>query len=312
MSGFKIRVLDGPGGTVSKREVPDGKWLAQVSLSRTFHKSGDKQLPESGHVRWVRLIGVEQSEVECVLCTHAPFRVNDLNNGDVQRWWVIADKPFVVISHVSDPAKPYLQHHRKTHATRQIHKGELGRSPVLERKPMVVRSGFYDPDHDHGGSVSWVRLHELGKIVGMDEVELLRGFAGFSPSTHYLPNVPILMAEHPADVSAVHTVALQQERLAEESGRRLGGAAQMYRNRVYPVGLPNDCCVGEAFWSISAITLEEYQEAFMGKTELDGRDAFANRIWVPQSWAFKVLRLIQFGYHPNNEAPEPSFEFKLD
>ena len=293
---LKIKVIDGKGGnghgdTFKKMEVPDGKWLTKVKCgSGWLPQVEDNRLPSNKRPlplwrsSWVYILGVEEREAEVLPCwdarTVAPGHYSDVS----QEWWVIADKPFVVV-YYHDKSLDFPRHFQ---AARQVHKGELGRRPEMTRKPTVVPSGFAHPKDcpaQPRPNLNWVRLEELAEIIWMNPVDVMAKLAGFSPSTYNDPCVPVVQLS--------------------DNGRErdnLANCRHCRRHRVYP-GMkktPDSFCYGESNWGGRAITLKEFRR-------LD-----SSKIWVPQSWAFDVIRLCQFGYRADDELFDPWFKLEAD
>lgn len=271
-------------------QVADGKWVAEVSVA-SFMKAHpeDKRTPRSERplivpVRhWARVLGVEVHEIKKRLVSQHRTTPDQYGYVSIEQTWIlVSDKPFVVV-HFRDDNEWRL--HRRVTAARQMHKGELGRKPELPFEIEWSQSSIPSPDGywDNTNSeepqyvthlLSWVELRELSDITCLTTEEIIRGFAGFSSSNYYEPNVPLLRGNP------------EQEELI----------------RVYVGEVPTSFCGGEFQWGgKNAISLSSLQH------QLDRRDV---RLRVLRSFAHTVIRLMQFGYRPENEAPEHSFRLE--
>ncbi len=279
-----------------EKMAQDGKWVAEIRVA-SFMKAHpqDQRTPRSERplivpVRhWAQLLGVSGNEVSTFLKQERQTTPNDYGYVSIeQTWTLVADRPFVAV-HFRDHDEwkgDLAKLHRRMTTARQMHKGELGQRPELVRKPKTIQSLIPDPDKGHWNNsdpndpeyihpnLNWVELSELVEIVELNAEEIIRGFAGFSPSTYYTPNVPLLRG------------MLRQEDMV----------------RVYVDDVPKSFCGGEIQWgNNNAVPLTSLQQV---TNRNDGK------VWVPQSFAYTVIRLVQFGYRPNRETPELSFRFE--
>lgn len=116
-------------------------------------------------------------------------------------------------------------------------------------------------------------MRELARVAGVTPEDVFRGFGDFSPSSWCRPNVPML--------SVLPTGALQRD------------ACRVYTR---DSSLPEGFCKGETEW-------------FGNRVELL-QDLNVQRLgdmYVPQSFAYRVIRLRQFGYQPDGTMPGPGF-----
>lgn len=268
--------------------VPDGKWVSEVRVE-SFMKPHpeDRRTPFDERPLvvparwWAQMLGVDASEVSSTLLSERWTKPKDYGYVSTeQNWRLVSDKPFVVV-HFRDDSE-HLR--RQMTSSRQMHKGELGRRPELVRKPNILPSQIPDPDNEHWQgenyiqpNLNWVALSELAEIVGFNAEEIIAAFAAFSPSTFYEPNVPLLMSFH--------------------GNPRRGDITRVY------IGQPPQCfCGGESYWGGNNV---------IQLGSLDSRLArVGGRAWVPQAFAYRVIRLVQFGYRPEDETPAQSFRIE--
>lgn len=266
--------------------IPDGKWVAEIRVaSHVEARPEDRRTPVNERplvvpVRWwSQVLGLKAGEASTTLLGERRTTPKDYGYVSIEQdWKLVSDKPFVVV-HFRDHnecRKDSPNPHREMTASRQVHKGELGRRPELLRKPRILVSEIPDPDNSYliPPNLNWVELAELADIMSIEPEDIIRGFAGFSPSTFYEPNVPLL-----------HKM-LRREDIT----------------RVYVGDVPQIFCGGECLWGgESAIALSSLQRLI---------DWNGGKVWIPQSFAYQVIRLTQFGYRPENEAPENSFRLE--
>lgn len=275
--------------------IPDGKWVAEVSVD-SFLKPHpeDRRIPRTNlpltePVKWwSQVLGVKAGEVQKILQDERRTTPQDYGYVSVEQdWLLVSDKYFVAVN-FRDHDEWYggdAKSHRGLVLSRQIHKGELGQNPPLSRKPQVFPSQILDPDKGHWDlsnpyepkfirpNLNWVQLSELTQIVGLTPEEIIAGFAGFSASTYYEPNVPLLL------------------------GGVLGEIV-----RIYTGSVPQSFCSGEYQWGGGNTATISSLPATLNN--------WGNGVFVTQSFAYAVIRLVQFGYKPENEMPENSFRLE--
>lgn len=279
--------------------TPDGKWAAETRVESFMQPHPEDQRtptydrPLVMPVRWwSQVVGVKANEVSAALLserqTISERQTTPKDYGYAsheQNWRLVSDKPFVVV-HARDGDK-YLRHQMSS--ARQMHKGELGRRPPLVRKPQVLPSEIPDPDNGHWTKdyenyvqpdLNWVELNELAEIIGLKAEEIIAGFASFSPSTFYEPNVPILASFH--------------------GDLRRSGIIRAYVGKP-----PKTFCEGERYWGGESVFDSSQLPSFMSRVSREN-----GKVLVPQSFAYAVIRLVQFGYRTDNETLENSFRLE--
>lgn len=275
----------GESNAALRAKVPDGNWVADVDLT-SFMKADPEDCRTPRNERplvipvkhWAQVLGVHADEVSKYLGGER-FTTQDHYGycSHEQRVTLVSHLPFVAV-HFRDhneSAGDLAKLHSGITVARQMHKGELGQRPSMIRKPQVLQSRI--PDPSSGFSVTshrklnWVELSELVNITGLVAEDIIRGFAGFSPSTYYEPNVPLLRGNPHAENIV----------------------------RVYVGDVPKSFCAGETQWGgENAVPLSSLKHMLRRK------------IWVTQAFAYTVIRLVQLGYRPNNETPECSFRLE--
>lgn len=261
-------------------------WVAETMVASYLKAHPeDRRIPkiERPLVRpvqhWAQVLGVNRGDVQMLLVRKHQTTPRDYGYVSIEeRWQLVSDRPFLVVG-FRDHDEWRGEHanlHRWMTSARQIHKGELGQMPKLAQKPRVFPSSIQDPNSGkpwaERPNLNWVRLSELAAIVGLTMREIISGFAGFSPSTWYEPNVPLLC-----------------------------GTTQEEVVRIYLGQVPKSFCGGESYWGgdDNAVTIDELGQVLKGKEVL-----------VPQSFAYTVIRLMQFGYLSENETPQNSFRLE--
>lgn len=275
------------------QDVQDGKWVTTIDVRRFMEPHPeDRRTPRPDRplvvpVRWwAQVLGVSEQEVTRTLVRERgtlPSQYGYVSREET--WQIVADKPFVIVTgrERDECAGDLAQLRHSLVCAKQMHKGEFGRKPELANKPRVFRSRVSDPDEAEvvsrveeelevqRSSINWVNLQELANLVQMSSEDVLRTFAGFSDSTYYEPNVPILC----------------------------GAFATKNITRVYTHILPLSFCWGEAqLGGSQAIHLDGFSELV---------EQHGTHLWVPQSFAHAVLRLVQFGYRGAETIAEPTF-----
>lgn len=292
--------LDQTTTTVAPAKIPNGKWVVEIEVtSFIMPDPEDHRVPVSQRPtvvpfqHWAQVCGVTRADVQLTLLTEdtAGSESGYKAVSRRQKWQVVSDKPFAVV-HYRDYDQFHgllAKQHRRLTAARQMHKGELGQQPKLTQYPQTLQSSIPDPDRGFTDksqkfvrpNLNWVELDELSKIVGLSPKQIITGFAGFSPSTYYEPNVPVLQ-------------------IISYGAKGLSRREDV--TRVYPGAVPNSPCGGEYQWGgNSAISLKAFES-------ISARQG--SKFWVPQHFAYNVIRLTSFGYRPENEAPENSFRLE--
>lgn len=189
-------------------EVPDGKWILEAST----HHHGSVEWDPDGEPAY------EESEATgySVVGGADPVRyITDRSGGSGDRYgcstsWgsrefrLVADRPFgvVVTTEENGEPLPYLSFR----TARQVHKGELGRSPEFPRprfareaNPCLVEghvSHVTDkPVHRRDirrGRIGWARLVEVAALVGMPHERLVDEFFPFADARGH--GLPVLFA----------------------------------------------------------------------------------------------------------------------
>ncbi|MBX4186987.1 MAG: hypothetical protein KW802_01860 [Candidatus Doudnabacteria bacterium] len=293
---MEIRTPQGP------YQVADGKWVAKV-IVKGFLKAHpeDNRIPLTERpltvpVRhWAQVLGLRESQARSFFTERRMTTPKDyLYCSNEEMWWVVADKPFVMVlfrDH-DEWAGDHAKNQRGITVARQVHRGQLGRYVEIDRTPTVVPSNIPNPK-DTTQSVNWVRLAKLSEITGLPPEDILYEFAGFSPSTIYEPNVPLLVAPNAAAIRSMGCPNVPTPRF-----------------RFYSVSLPQSFCGGEEGWGGTPVGPDgKYEGGTFGEDILSMWEA-KEGLWVPQRFATDVLRLTQFGYRRNNETPEPSFKLE--
>ncbi|MBM3206548.1 MAG: hypothetical protein FJZ43_02925 [Candidatus Staskawiczbacteria bacterium] len=286
-----VELVNGRSETTVADRISDGLWTAKVCVSSYLRPHPEDrriprdQLPCTVPTQWwAQVLGVKEDEVKQTLIGESsttPKQYGYVSNE--QGWTLTSEKPFVVVRFRDydmgrgDKAKYW----RGLTAARQMHKGELGQYPDMIRKPQIFPSTISDPenrrwdgDTDVSPKLNWVELGELAKISGLQPEEIIKGFAGFSPSTYYEPNVPLMCGRI-------------------QSGNMV---------RMYVGNVPMSGCGGELAWGgKNTASLDLFQQLI---------DRHNGKVSITQSFAYAVIRLTQFGYRPDNEAPQPSFRLE--
>jgi hypothetical protein len=246
---------------VESTRMPEGWWVATVNVGsmlkphpldeRLTHDLRPLTEPSS---YWAMVYGEGDLEVQRTPHLHtAPGHYASMRH----KCEITSPEPFVVVRRRDgeDAAR------RGFTAAREVYVGELGRSPQVY-EPVNVRRYLKDPD-DIRRDLHWVPFWEVAETTGLSPADIIRGFAGFSKSTIYEPNVPLLS----------HNSIM----------------------RVYTGEVPRDFCAGESWWGgDNAMTLDRVAD--------DINYAGQRNLWIHQSFALKVLRLVEFGYNPGAES----------
>jgi hypothetical protein len=260
-------------------QLPSGVWTATVDgLSSKWHAHPeDKRTPRPHRPltkqsrRWAQVLGATPDEVQVYVVRERHTTPGKYGYESIERdVRLVSFKPFVVVR-VTEPDEYYDYARYGFVAARQVHGGQLGRKPYLTRLPEVAASSMRDPAiGDHNRTLNWVQLSELAEITGITAADIIRDYAPFSPSTAYESNVPLASGNYKLwtqpDIRRVYTDA----------------------------ELPQGYCGHETAWGgNNAITLDEIADTMWTKG-----------LWVPQSFANRVIRLVSFGYRPGCPLPE--------
>ncbi|HSW81044.1 MAG TPA: hypothetical protein VLG40_01490 [Candidatus Saccharimonas sp.] len=182
-------------------------------------------------------------------------------------------KPFVAVGFTDDNNDPsygrWATCHRRLFVPRQINKGEFGQRAPFDGEPRILPSDMLDPTTllDHPRELNWVGLDELAALTGLKPATILREFAGFSLSTWYEPNVVV----------------------RDPNGKLW---------RVYSDMLQGSYHSGELQWGgeDAAVLLDEQYSELLNRRPR----GYA----VTQTFAFAVLRLVQYGYQCGDGLPQ--------
>jgi|GEM_PF-4746037 len=253
--------------------LPEGWWTLKVSPTTTLnphpadHRYPRNERPLVHETGWTfQLLGLSLDSDDSVVCY-----TRDRGQHTVQGHYASYGVDYLMVA-----TQPFVAVTRRREdnrparcrAARQIHRGELGQYPVLRTLPPVWGSNIADP-REPARTLNWVSLLDLSRITGFEPAAILRGFGIFSPSTYNdKANVPTLY--HPA----------------------LSKAKDIYRVYTEPKDEPG-FCLGESEWGgDNAIPLGDLTEAQLIEQ------------FVPLSFAHTVMRLSQFGYHPDVVLPK--------
>jgi hypothetical protein len=156
--------------TQTPHVVPDGKWVMERP---------------SGWA-WM-IVGTDKSDVD-------HLRYTDKHG--IRHVLYISDKPFGYIVAEEDdvdrsvhPAVP--KGPRRLVYARQIHKGELGHGPTIERLPYVRQAYEADTKHnvikarERRRGYGWVRLADLVEATGLSNEDIVFGYWDYSGHRNY-------------------------------------------------------------------------------------------------------------------------------
>jgi hypothetical protein len=252
-------------------EPPEGCWVAKVKVWTSLNPHWD----DDRFPRNERPLVRQTQRVARVLGAGHPGDVvysTSVSEDTVQGHYATATIQHLIVRRRPFVIVTHAGNRYEYEAARQLHKGELGVFPAVEN-PAVLAGWHSDPTAPER-NLHWVQVREIARITGLAPDQIFRGFGEFSPSAINDPNVPTLIVAP----WSIDDVIL----------------------RVYTREEPGDnFCRGESQWGGgNAIWLDKADPEQLGD------------LYVPQPFAYTVIRLSQFGYQPDGSAPKTARLFK--
>jgi hypothetical protein len=176
--------------------VPDGMWVAEVESSDylEYVERYDDELGEFESVNsWeYEVIGTNNFKRH-ILDYHSRGGYSHGYKSSWARSLIVSDSPFGIVCWQSE----YNQDGWGRYFTvaRQIHKGDLGTKPQIERPKFARQSsephgfGHQKKVHQHG----WARLMDVARLAHMERHEMLRLYFAFTHAE--CPHLDVIIAQ---------------------------------------------------------------------------------------------------------------------
>jgi len=260
-------------------ELPEGTWAAFVDVRTTrYPLDADDRIPHTERPLIIvtslvaDVLPMNGGDLDGAVCyiVRTPDVVPGHYSSNWQKCLIVAANAFMVVATREGTRRSLRQI-----TARQIRHGELGRKPTLRVQPTLdIESWIAFRDRPRQ-AVQWVTVANVATITGLTPMQILTGFAAFSPSTVYEASIPML---------------------TPESLDRRGG---LNLKRVYIGTIPDDFCLAEQEWGGSNVaSLRDFDPEHLGEFR------------IPRSFASTVIRLVQAGYQPEGTMPESALHLE--